>query len=127
MSPPKVFADPEKLPCQLSRTSSWGRSTGSTRSRTWSNIVKIAVVAPIPSASVTTAVTANPGDFHSCRHAYFRSPSISVLLTVTFSWTLYSVLLHSQRLHRIDTRCPQRGDQSSDNAYGDQRHRRQSE
>jgi hypothetical protein len=37
---------------------------------------KIAVFAPIPKASVSTAVRVKPGDFRSCRNANFRSFSI---------------------------------------------------
>ena len=37
--------------------------------------VKIAVFAPMPSASVRTAVTANPGDLRNCRNANFASAS----------------------------------------------------
>jgi hypothetical protein len=37
---------------------------------------KIAVLAPIPSASVSTAVSVNPGDFRSCRQPNLRSFSI---------------------------------------------------
>jgi hypothetical protein len=39
--------------------------------------VKIAVVAPTPSARVTTAVAAKPGDFLNRRSAYFRFASMS--------------------------------------------------
>src|SRR5438477_5743241 len=35
--------------------------------------LKIAVFAPIPSASVITAMRVNPGDFRSCRRAKRRS------------------------------------------------------
>src|SRR5580658_3256220 len=38
--------------------------------------VKIAVVAPIPNASVITAVVVNPGAFRSCRNASRKSASI---------------------------------------------------
>src|SRR5215471_8847889 len=38
-----------------------------------STTVKIAVVAPIPSAIVITAVKVNPGDFQSWRRANLRS------------------------------------------------------
>ena len=37
---------------------------------------KIAVFAPIPSASVRTAVSVNPGDFRNCLKANFMSLSI---------------------------------------------------
>ncbi len=40
---------------------------------------KIAVLVPIPSASVNTAVSVNPGDFRNCRSANFRSLSIAAL------------------------------------------------
>jgi len=43
--------------------------TGSDFNITWCTSVKIAVVAPIPSASVITAVAVNPGALRSCRSA----------------------------------------------------------
>jgi hypothetical protein len=55
--------------------SSSGLATGSDFNITWCTSVKIAVVAPIPSASVITAVLVNPGAFRNCRIA-FRKPSI---------------------------------------------------
>src|SRR5271169_2826263 len=55
--------------------SSSGFVTGSDFSITWCTSVKIAVVAPIPSASVTTAVVVTPGAFRSCRNASRKSPS----------------------------------------------------
>ena len=50
-----------------------GRGNGSGRSNTPSTIEKIAVVAPIPSASISTAVATKPGDFNRWRTAIFRS------------------------------------------------------
>ena len=41
--------------------------------RTWSTIVKAAVVAPMPMAAIAIAVTANPGERPSARAAYRRS------------------------------------------------------
>src|SRR5438045_3358771 len=35
--------------------------------------LKMAVLAPMPSASVMIAIAVNPGDFRSCRRANFRS------------------------------------------------------
>src|SRR5947208_3986693 len=55
--------------------SSSGFVTGSDLSITWCTRVKIAVVAPIPSASVTTAVVVTPGVFRSCRNASRKSAS----------------------------------------------------
>jgi hypothetical protein len=49
---------------------------GSGRSMIESTSEKIAVFAPIPSASVNTAVSVNPGDFRNCRNANFRSLSM---------------------------------------------------
>src|SRR4029077_3631875 len=46
---------------------------GRGRSRTALTILKIAVLAPIPSASVRTATKVNPGDLRSWRRANFRS------------------------------------------------------
>jgi hypothetical protein len=42
-------------------------------------IEKMAVVAPIPNAKMSTAVKANPGDFRSCRKTSFRSERILTL------------------------------------------------
>jgi hypothetical protein len=51
------------------RHNSCGLVTGSDLSITCCTRVKIAVVAPIPSPSVNTAVAVNPGDFRNCRNA----------------------------------------------------------
>src|SRR5580700_10002777 len=50
-----------------------GLVTGSDFSITWCTRVKIAVVAPIPSASVITAVVVIPGALRSCRSASRKS------------------------------------------------------
>src|SRR5215831_5094285 len=55
--------------------SSSGFVTGSDFSITWCTSVNMAVVAPIPSASVTTAVVVTPGAFRSCRNASRKSAS----------------------------------------------------
>ena len=62
------------------RHSSPGLVTGSDFNITWCTSVKIAVVAPIPSASVIKAVAVNPGAFRSCRSASRKSVSIRPLL-----------------------------------------------
>jgi hypothetical protein len=41
--------------------------TGKSRNKTWSSSAKIAVFAPMPSARVKMAITANPGLFASMR------------------------------------------------------------
>src|SRR5437867_10283818 len=46
---------------------------GSGRSRTALTMLKVAVFAPMPSASVRTATNVNPGDLRSWRRANFRS------------------------------------------------------
>src|SRR5437773_11047107 len=46
---------------------------GSGRSRTALTMLKMAVLAPMPSASVRTATKVNPGDLRSWRRANFRS------------------------------------------------------
>ena len=60
------------------------------RSSTAFTTEKIAVLAPIPSASVSTATIVNPGDFRNIRSAYFKSlhhrcsfrwPSVSAIRT----------------------------------------------
>src|SRR5215467_7615285 len=55
--------------------SSSGFVTGSDFSITWCTRVKMAVVAPIPSVRVTTAVVVTPGAFRSCRNASRKSAS----------------------------------------------------
>src|SRR5207245_10099168 len=47
-----------------------GSGNGSGRSSTPSTMEKIAVVAPLPSASIRMAVTVNPGDLRSWRKGY---------------------------------------------------------
>jgi hypothetical protein len=56
---------------------------------------KIAVFAPIPSASVNTAVNVNPGDLRNCRKANFRS--LSIVFFCLFPWLLHSVR-HNQTI-----------------------------
>src|SRR5262245_833444 len=54
---------------------SWpGASYGSARSSTASTTPYMAVFAPMPSPSVSTAATVKPGAFSSCRNANLRSP-----------------------------------------------------
>ena len=69
----KKLTSPALYSIRVSR-SCCGKGNG--RSMIESTIEKIAVLAPIPSASVITAVSVNPGDFLSCRNANFRSFSI---------------------------------------------------
>ena len=64
---------PENGPGALSTTSRSGRSTGSARSITWSSSVKMAVLAPLPSASVRITIAAKAGFFQKTRSASFRS------------------------------------------------------
>ena len=69
-----VLSDqPEKGPGALITTSRSGRSTGSARSITWSIRLKIAVLAPLPRASVSTTIAAKAGFFQKTRSASFRS------------------------------------------------------
>src|SRR5580704_18976538 len=64
------------------RQSSSGFVTGSDFNITWCTSVKIAVVAPIPNASVITAVAVNPGAFRNCRSASRKSASIRASYSV---------------------------------------------
>jgi hypothetical protein len=64
---------PENGPVAWSTTSRSGRSTGSARSITWSISVKIAVLAPLPRASVKTTIAAKAGFFQKTRSATLRS------------------------------------------------------
>ncbi len=53
-----------------------GALTGSSRSNNWSRSVKIAVLAPIPNASESTATVVNKGLRRRLRSAYRRSDTI---------------------------------------------------
>src|SRR6266478_976051 len=57
----------------VSSTNCCGFFTGSSRSKTWSSKVKIAVFAPIPSAKVSAATAANPRLRRKVRSAYPKS------------------------------------------------------
>src|SRR5712691_2672684 len=57
----------------VSRTSCCGSLTGSSRNKTWSRRVKMAVFAPMPSARVRTATAVKPGECASMRKVYFKS------------------------------------------------------
>src|SRR5690348_7587544 len=79
------------LPDQSARNcTSWpGSGYGSGLSRTALTTLKMAVFAPMPSASVSTATAVKPGCFNNWRMANLRS-------------------FITQRLHRIDFRGPAR-------------------
>jgi hypothetical protein len=55
------------------RTSPSGSSTGSGRRRNALTALNIALFAPMPRASVTTATAVNPGVFQSIRNPYRKS------------------------------------------------------
>src|SRR5437667_8451806 len=57
----------------VSRTSCCGSLTGSSRNKTWSRRVKMAVFAPMPRARVRTATAVKPGVRASMRKVYFKS------------------------------------------------------
>src|SRR2546421_12352441 len=83
---------------------------GSGRRKKKSASENIAVFAPMPSASVSTATTVKPGFFNSWRKANFRS-------------------FITQCLHRIYFCCASRGNQAGEecDAQQDQRRRRERE
>ena len=73
------FVQPWNAPGAFSTTRRSGRATGSGRSITWSSSVKMAVLAPLPSAIVTTTIAAKAGFFRNERRASRKSvqrPSI---------------------------------------------------
>src|SRR5213593_1558683 len=72
---------------------------GNGRIRTASTALKMAVLAPMPSASVSTATAVKPGPFSSWRKANLRS-------------------FITQRHHRIDSRCSPCGQQASADQRG---------
>ena len=63
----------------VSSASCCGSFTGKRRSRIWSSNVKMAVFAPMPSASVSTATAVNIGFFTSIRAAKRTSRTISAM------------------------------------------------
>src|SRR5436190_4052867 len=84
---------------QLKSTNSSAALTGSLFSTTASSKLKMAVLAPMPSASVSTATVVKPGFFSNWRKANLRS-------------------FITQRLHRIDSRCSPRGQPASADQRG---------
>jgi len=67
------MSTPKDLCCCTMPTSRLGSGNGSGRSITACTTVKIAVFAPMPSASVSTAAMVNPGARRSMRLAYWIS------------------------------------------------------
>src|SRR5437867_13052123 len=86
-TPPDTAVFPRPSPVSSSKTiTTWpGCSYGSGLSKTPLITLKMAVLAPMPSASVSTATAVKPGFFSSWRKANLRS-------------------FITQRLHRIDLR-----------------------
>src|SRR5881394_3695611 len=80
------------------RSGSWN---GGGRRTTALITLKIAVLAPMPRASVSTATAVKPGFFSNWRKANLRS-------------------FITQRLHWIDTRCPQGRDQTRRQSNADE-------
>src|SRR2546425_11345478 len=106
MLPAMFLMTPSAQPCeaQLSKTSCSGFLTGSILSSTASIKLKIAVLAPIPSASVSTATAAKPGFFSSWRKANLRS-------------------FITQCLHRIDSRSASRRNPRSEQRHQQEKQR----
>src|SRR5580698_4151092 len=73
---------PLPLTCSPRVTRRAGSRKGSGRRSTPSTMEKIAVVAPIPKASMSTAVAVKPGDVLSCRNANLRSERSLCIATV---------------------------------------------
>src|SRR5579862_628994 len=84
---------------ELVRTSSSGRLTGSIFSRTASITLKMAVLAPMPRASESTATAVNAGLCHSIRLPYFKSCQIvsSRIVTPSFQKRAAVVLVLGRR------------------------------
>src|SRR5467141_1739457 len=77
---------------------------GKERSSTASTTLKMAVFAPMPSASVSTATAVKPGFFSNCRMANFRS-------------------FITQCLHRIDSRRAPGGQPTGNQSYQEDQQR----
>src|SRR2546430_12557697 len=71
-------------------------------------MLKMAVLAPMPSASARTTTSANPGLRRSARRAYFRSWANSdmagVLSDSVVRLLLAAVVGHHRRVHRVCAR-----------------------
>src|SRR5215216_2757114 len=104
------------MPSKSTIRSGSGNCSG--RNNTEFTTVNIAVVAPIPSASVETAITRNPGRLRKLRTPYWRS-LISVSICVN-PWLNLFVPKRDQRLH---FRCSPRGDVARDQRHADQQQR----
>ena len=75
-----LWVEPEEVPGPSSITSRSGSSTGRSRRRTWSIRVKIAVLAPMPRARVSTTTRVKAGFFTNARRASRRSCSRSSIV-----------------------------------------------
>src|SRR5262245_37764259 len=64
--------------------------------------VKMAALAPMPSASVMTATDVNPGDLRSRRSAKRKSVDMANFLSC-LTRSAGSFSFHAQRLHRVDS------------------------
>src|SRR5580704_804571 len=105
-------------------TMRWESGKGSARSRTAFTTENIAVFAPIPKASVASAMAVNPGDFNSmrapnlrsCQKLFKRSPLTAITLRSPISFSnsaqcmavlktgAYRNSFVAQRYERIDPR-----------------------
>src|SRR6266511_2033646 len=97
-------------------TSRLASGYGNGRSSTASTTLKMAVLAPMPSAKVTTAMSAKIGFFTSIRKPKRKSCN-SEFITSPYLSTVPSLV--TQRHQRIDFRCSSAG-----YVAGNQRHRR---
>ena len=103
------FAADRPVTQQLSslamRYSSLGLATGNDFSNTACTRVKMAVVAPIPKARVSTAVAVKPGAFENCRIAY-RASSMSCIAYLLWTETgKISVLLGRSRRENVSRKA----------------------
>src|SRR6059036_1163629 len=86
-----IFADRDEI-C--------GWWNGSGRNNTALSTLNTAVLAPIPSASVSTTTQANPGDLPSWRSANFKSAIIVLPLQASFG--VLTISFGAQGNHGID-------------------------
>ena len=78
-----------------SRRDSAHPATFTGRSTTAFSMLNTTAFAPIPSASVTIAVTVNPGDFHNFRNAILTLPVIFAALGIIYDFSTYTVPFQS--------------------------------
>src|SRR6185503_19592129 len=108
---------PRCVSVSKSATSEFGSGNGKGRSSTAFTTLKIAVLAPIPSASAIVATMLTLGDFSN-----MRSPNRMSCIKLFIIPTLFVSSFVSQRLEWIDSRCTSRREVTRNERHSRQQH-----